>query len=175
VIRNTNLENLDAPLAVLDRMGTKFTCHPGKTADTGTIKIHKPTGPYKATKIVTGVFPQLLTDEQPLLGVLATQAEGETTIHDWIYEGRQGYLRALEAMGARVRYDDVHRAVVSGPTALSGAEIKTPDLRAGASVLIASLVASGQSVIYNAEIIDRGYERLDQRLSSLGARIERVN
>jgi UDP-N-acetylglucosamine 1-carboxyvinyltransferase len=121
------------------------------------------------------VFPHLLTDCQPLLGVLATQSRGVTSIHDWVYEGRQGYLKILQSMGAKVKFEDIHRAKISGPTALRAAEVKTPDLRAGASILIAALVAKGQSVLYNAEIIDRGYERLDERLNSLGARIKRVN
>ena len=174
-LHNVNLKNVDAPLATLERMGVKFVCHAGPDANSGQIQILKSAEPYRATKIVTGVFPQLLTDEQPLLGVLATQAEGETFIHDWIYEGRQGYLRALAQMGAKVAFDDVHRARITGPTPLHGAEIVTADLRAGASILIASAVATGESIIYNAEIIDRGYERLDERLNSLGASIERTN
>src|SRR3989344_1397038 len=74
----------------------------------------------------------------------------------------------------KVVFDDVHRARITGPVKLKAAEIRTPDLRAGASILIASLVADGQSIIYNAEIIDRGYERLDERLNQLGAKIERT-
>lgn len=173
-IINADLQHLDAPLSALDRMGVKFIWHPGKNHDDGRIEIKKSAAPYHATKIITGVFPQLLTDEQPMLGVLATQAEGETSIHDWIYEGRQGYLKALVQLGAKVEFDDVHRARITGLTPLHGAEIKTPDLRAGASVLIAALVATGESIIYNAEIIDRGYERLDERLNNLGADIRRV-
>lgn len=170
-VRITGAETslLDAPLAVLQRMGVDL-----RTAE-NEIEIITPAGAYKATKIVTGVYPQLLTDYQPLLGVLATQAEGETLIHDWVYEGRQGYLRALQEMGARIEFDDVHRARIYGPTGLHGIEIKTPDIRAGASILIAALIAKGQSILYNAEIIDRGYEKLDERLNSLGARIERAD
>lgn len=169
-VRGVDLEYLDAPLAVLERFGVRFTVV-GENA----IEILEPAGsPYKATKIVTGVYPQLLTDYQPLFGVLATQAQGESKIHDWIYEGRQGYLRVLQSMGARVEFLDVHRARVHGPAELRGIEIKTPDIRAGASILIASLLAKGQSVLYNAEIIDRGYERIDERLNNLGAKIRRV-
>lgn len=169
VVKNSNLENLDAPLATLERMGVKY-----EVRSDGSIEILESMKPYAGTKIVTGVFPQLLTDEQPLFGVLATQARGETSIHDWIWEGRQGYLKALVQMGAKVQFDDIHRARITGPTQLHGAEIKTPDLRAGASILIASLIAKGRSVIYNAEIIDRGYERLDEKLRSLGAKIQRI-
>lgn len=172
-VTGVNLKNLDAPLSVLERMKVNFET--GASGDTEWVEIKEPVaGGYHATKIVTGVFPALLTDHQPLLGVLATQAKGQTTIHDWIYEGRQGYLRALVEMGAEVRFEDVHRSMITGPTPLHGAEIKTPDLRAGASILIAALVAKGRSVIYNAEIIDRGYEHFDENLRALGANIQRI-
>lgn len=172
-ITGVELANLDAPFAILESMNVNLKT--GKDENGEWVEIGPSAGDYRGVKITTGVFPALLTDEQPLLGVLATQSEGETLVHDWIYEGRQGYLRALEKMGARVRYEDIHRATITGPTPLIGAEITTPDLRAGASVLIAALIAKGQSIIYNAEIIDRGYEKLDEKLRGLGARIERVN
>lgn len=168
LIKNVDLNNLDAPLSTLQRMGVELE------VSGSCIEIKEPAKPYIGTKLVTGVSPQLLTDEQPLFGVLATQAVGETSIHDWIYEGRQGYLQALREMGAKVEFEDAHRARIYGPRELQGTEIKTPDLRAGASILLAALVAKGQSIIYNAEIIDRGYEKLDEKLRSLGARIERI-
>ncbi|MBI4050216.1 MAG: UDP-N-acetylglucosamine 1-carboxyvinyltransferase [Candidatus Doudnabacteria bacterium] len=168
IIKDVDLDHLDAPLAALERMGVNLE------AQGQTIRIRSPLRPYQATRIITGVYPQLLTDYQPLLGVLATQAEGISLVHDWIYEGRQGYLAALQTMGASVQFDDVHRARIKGPTQLQGAEIKTPDIRAGASILIAALLARGETLIYNAEIIDRGYERIDERLNNLGAMIQRV-
>ncbi|MBI4050366.1 MAG: UDP-N-acetylglucosamine 1-carboxyvinyltransferase [Candidatus Doudnabacteria bacterium] len=167
-VTGVDLEYLDAPLALLQKMQVNLETQNGQ------IQISPPKQPYKAVRILTGVFPQLLTDDQPLFGVLATQAEGETSIHDWIYEGRLGYLKALQAMGARVEFDDIHRCRIYGPSPLHGSEIVTPDIRAGASILIAALVAKGESIIYNAEIIDRGYERLDERLNSLGAKIKRI-
>ncbi|MDP3741133.1 MAG: UDP-N-acetylglucosamine 1-carboxyvinyltransferase [bacterium] len=172
LIEKVELSNLDAPLAVLQKMNVNFET--GTSSGGDFIQIKKPLQAYQGTKIVTGVFPHLLTDEQPLFGVLATQAQGETMIHDWIYEGRQGYLKILQNMGAKVEFQDIHRARIMGPCRLHAQEIKTPDLRAGASILIAALVAKGTSTLYNAQIIDRGYERLDERLNSLGARIERV-
>lgn len=170
-VRLTGLDTdkLVAPLTVFERMGVNFR------ANGDTLEILPPKGRYRAIRIITGVYPQLLTDMQPLMGVLATQAEGTTAIHDWIYEGRQGYLRGLMTMGARVKFDDIHRAKVTGPVRLRGAQIRTPDIRAGASVLIAALVAKGQSILYNAEIIDRGYEKIDERLRALGANIERID
>lgn len=171
-VENVDLQNLDAPLAVLQKMGANFKTGTNHGGDW--IKVNKPSGLYQSAKIITGIFPHLLTDEQPLLGVLATQAQGESMIHDWIYEGRQGYLRILQTMGAKVEFEDIHRAKIWGPTKLLPREIKTPDLRAGASILIAALIVKGRSVLYNAEIIDRGYEMLDQRLNKLGAKIERI-
>lgn len=167
-VSGVDLDSLHAPLHVLEKMQVNFAARPGE------IEIRPPREEYRAVNITTGVFPQLLTDEQPLFGVLATQSRGQTSIHDWIYEGRQGYLRVLQEMGAKVVFDDAHRCRIYGPTALRGAEIKTPDLRAGASILIAALIAKGQSVIYNAEIIDRGYERIDERLNALGTAIKRT-
>lgn len=168
LIKNAPVDNMDAPLHALEQAKVDFS------VQGNTIQIKKPQRLYAAARILTGVYPQLLTDDQPLLGVLATQAHGETFIHDWIYEGRQEYLKALQKMGAKVKFDDVHRARIFGPTTLHGTEIKTPDIRAGASILIAALIAKGRSVIYNAEIIDRGYERIDERLNSLGAKIQRI-
>lgn len=168
-VNGLNIEDLDAPLAIMER--TKVNVEYGH----GWVKIHPPQSDYQATKIVTGVFPQLLTDDQPLFGVLATQSVGETSIHDWVHEGRLGYLPALQDMGAKVEIRGIHRARIHGPTQLHGAEIKSIDLRAGASVLVASLVAQGQSIIYNAEMIDRGYERIDENLKKLGADIHRVD
>lgn len=168
-ITGVDLAALDAPLAALERMGVNFITRADK------LEIRPSRRGYRATRILTGVYPQLLTDMQPLLGVLATQARGETSIHDWIYEGRQGYLLALRKMGARVKIEDLHRAKISGPTQLRGASITTPDIRAGASILIAALIAKGRSIIYNAEIIDRGYEKIDERLRQLGADITRAD
>lgn len=168
-VNKVDLAALTAPLAMLERMGVKFY------AKGNMFRIQNSNKPYRATRIITGVYPQLLTDVQPLLGVLATQCEGVSSLHDWIYEGRQGYLLALQKMGAKVELSDAHRAKIFGPCGLHGAQIKTPDIRAGASILIAALVAKGRSVIYNAEIIDRGYEQIDQKLRDLGAKIERIN
>lgn len=167
-IRGVHPGDLDAPLATLKRMNVNFQISGADLA------VLPPVLPYRATKITTGVFPQLLTDDQPIFGVLATQSIGETSIHDWVHEGRLGYLAALRQMGAKVELIEKHRAKIFGPTPLSGTEVRTPDLRAGASILLAALVARGTSVIYNAETIDRGYERIDEKLRALGAKVERV-
>jgi UDP-N-acetylglucosamine 1-carboxyvinyltransferase len=92
-----------------------------------------------------------------------------------MYEGRMGYVAELVKMGANAIVADPHRVIISGPTPLYGQEIKSLDLRAGATLLIAGLIASGETVIYNAETIDRGYEAIDQKLQALGADIKRIS
>jgi len=106
--------------------------------------------------------------------VLMTQAEGTSLIHDWMYDGRLKYVSELKKMGANIVVSDPHRIVVIGPAPLFGKEITSFDLRAGATLIIAALAASGTSVVSNIYQVDRGYETLDVRLSNLGAKIERT-
>jgi UDP-N-acetylglucosamine 1-carboxyvinyltransferase len=106
--------------------------------------------------------------------VLATQAQGTCLIHEWMYESRLYWVDRLISMGARVIVCDPHRAIVTGPAKLYGQSVSSPDIRAGMALLLAALVAEGKSVIQNAQQIDRGYERIDERLQALGAHIERV-
>ena len=91
-----------------------------------------------------------------------------------MYENRLGYIRKLEDMGARARVIGPHTAAISGPYPLAGGIVESLDLRAGATLLMAGLAASGQTIVKGAEIIDRGYERIDERLRALGADITRV-
>jgi len=128
----------------------------------------------KATRIQTGLYPKFLSDMHPPFGVLATQARGVTLIHDWLYENRFGYLNELVLMGANAQVLDPHRALIIGPTPLIGKEIRSLDIRSGAALVIAGLVAHGTTIIQDAEKIDRGYENLDLRLRHLGAIIERI-
>jgi UDP-N-acetylglucosamine 1-carboxyvinyltransferase len=106
--------------------------------------------------------------------VLMTQAEGTSLVHDWMYDGRLKYVAELKKMGANIVVSDPHRIVVIGPAPLFGKEITSFDLRAGATLIIAALAASGTSVVSNIYQVDRGYETLDVRLSKLGAKIERT-
>jgi UDP-N-acetylglucosamine 1-carboxyvinyltransferase len=106
--------------------------------------------------------------------VVATQAEGKILIHDKLYEGRLFYTEELRKMGADIFMADPHRIVVSGPMLLRGKVLKSPDIRAGMSLLIAALAAQGESIIEHGEIIERGYSNIQENFSALGARIERV-
>ncbi len=119
-------------------------------------------------------WPGFPTDLTSIATVVATQSEGIVLVHEWMFEGRLYFIDALKSMGARVVLCDPHRAVVVGPAQLYAEELRSPDIRAGMALLLASLCAKGKSVINNIEQIDRGYERLDERLAQLGARIERV-
>ena len=103
-----------------------------------------------------------------------TQAEGISLIHETIYNGRLFYTDILNQMGADITMADPHRVIVKGPVSLSGKKIYSPDIRAGMALLIAALIAKGQSTIDNIYQIDRGYYKIDERLKILGADIKRV-
>jgi UDP-N-acetylglucosamine 1-carboxyvinyltransferase len=125
-------------------------------------------------KIEDGPWPAFPADLTSIALILATQARGTILIFEKMFESRLFFVDKLINMGARVVLCDPHRAVVTGPSKLYGQRMESPDVRAGWAMLIASLCAEGVSRIGNIRQIDRGYERIDERLRSLGARIERV-
>ena len=121
------------------------------------------------------IWPGFPTDLTSMAIVFATQSHGVVLIHEWMFEGRLYWVDTLtREMGARIVLADPHRAVVMGPSQLRAAEMRSPDIRAGMALLAAALCAKGRSVINNIEQIDRGYEALDERLRTLGAKIERA-
>lgn len=130
---------------------------------------------FKPVNIRTDIYPGFPTDLQAPFGVLLTQAEGSSTIYETMFEGRLNYLNELNKMSADTIIRNAHEATVTGPTPLFGTTIESFDLRAGATLLIASFIAQGESTIEKAEIIDRGYERIDERLNAIGAKIRRVS
>jgi UDP-N-acetylglucosamine 1-carboxyvinyltransferase len=166
-IRNVVPDHLDMILLILRRMGVDMTLAEG------TLTV-RPSELRSIQKIQTGVWPSFPTDLASIFIVLATQADGMTLIHDWMYEGRMFFVDKLVQMGARIVLADPHRAVVSGPSALRGREFVSPDIRAGIALVMGALIASGTSQIEHIELIDRGYERIDERLRALGADVERV-
>lgn len=119
-------------------------------------------------------WPQFPTDLMSIAIVVATQATGAILFFEKMYEGRMFFVDSLIGMGASIILCDPHRVVVAGPSRLVGGALRSPDIRAGMALLIACLAASGRSVMHNVEQIDRGYERVDDKLRALGARIERV-
>ncbi len=167
IIKNVIHDHLDLVFNKLSEMGAKFEFD-------GNDVLIKPVGMLTSAKIEARIFPGLPTDLQAPFGILATQAHGTSLIHDTLFEGRLGYINELNKMGANAIICDPHRALISGPTQLYGAEITSFDLRAGATMIIAALVAQGESVISNIEQIDRGYENIEERLRSIGADITRL-
>lgn len=129
---------------------------------------------YRAARIQIDTWPRLPTDLQPQLTILATQAEGTSLVHDWMYDRRLMYIDELSKLGANIMLCDPHRALVTGPTPLQGGTIISPDIRAGMAFVLAGLVAHGKTTIEQAHLIERGYERIDERLRLLGASIERI-
>jgi UDP-N-acetylglucosamine 1-carboxyvinyltransferase len=125
-------------------------------------------------QIHSAPWPGFNTDLLITALVVATQARGTVLIHEKMFENRLFFVDRLIAMGARIILCDPHRAVVAGPAQLYGEHLSSPDIRAGMALIIAALCAEGRSVIDNVGQIDRGYERIEQRLQALGAQIQRV-
>jgi len=119
-------------------------------------------------------WPAFPSDLMSIAIVLATQSRGSVLFHDWMYPSRMFFIDKLVGMGAQIVLCDPHRCIVQGPTKLVGEKMESPDIRAGMSLVLAALAADGQSTIRNIEQIDRGYERVDEKLQALGAKIERV-
>lgn len=128
----------------------------------------------KYFSIQTLPYPGIATDLQAPFSVIATQVTGSSLIHDPMYEGRFKYITELKKMGAKAVLCDPHRVIITGPTSLEGRKIPSLDIRAGATLLMAGLVASGTTIIEQAEIIDRGYANLLERLQAVGADIQRA-
>ncbi len=167
IIENIIPEHLEIILLNLERAGVNFEL------GEDWLKI-KPSTSLKAFHLQTLPYPGFPTDLQAPFSVLATQCVGTSLIQDPMYEGRLGYVQELIKMGANAIVADPHRVIITGPTPLYGQEIKSFDLRAGATLIIAGLAASGETIVNEAEMVDRGYEKIEERLSNLGARIRRV-
>ncbi len=126
-----------------------------------------------ANKYQSMPYPGLPTDLMAPFGVLATQCVGTSLLQEPLYEGRFGFVQELVKMGANATVCDPHRVLISGPTPLYGREIRSLDLRAGVTLLLAGILADGETVLHEAEIIDRGYERIEARFAEVGAEIIR--
>jgi UDP-N-acetylglucosamine 1-carboxyvinyltransferase len=135
--------------------------------------VERDAGDYQS-KIEDGPWPAFPADLTSIAVALATQAEGSVLIFEKMFENRLFFVDKLISMGAEITICDPHRAIVIGPRRLRAQRLSSPDIRAGMAMLIAALCAEGTSEIHNVREIDRGYERIDERLRELGARIERV-
>jgi UDP-N-acetylglucosamine 1-carboxyvinyltransferase len=125
-------------------------------------------------KVEDGPWPAFPADLTSIAVIVATQAKGTVLVFEKMFESRLFFVDKLVSMGARIILCDPHRVVITGPSALFGQRMSSPDIRAGMAMVIAALCAEGTSIIGDAYQIDKGYERIDERLRALGARIERV-
>lgn len=133
-----------------------------------------PSKNLKAIKLQTAVFPSFPTDLQAPFATLLTQAHGTSFIFETLFDGRLQYLYELEKMGAKIKFLNPYQAEIMGPNLLKGAQISSCDIRAGAAVLLAALAAEGETEISNIYYIDRGYEKFEEKLNAIGAKIKRL-
>jgi UDP-N-acetylglucosamine 1-carboxyvinyltransferase len=175
-IRANSVTIKNAPISHLDLFIKKLISGGADIKIDKTKNTLKVTGGKRMTiaKIQTMPYPGIPSDLQSSFGVLATQTAGNTLVHETLYEGRLSYLRELNKMGAKIKILDPHRAIIGGPVKLRGAEVLASDLRGGAALVIAGLIARGTTVVIGAEHIERGYEDLDGRLRKLGADIKKI-
>ncbi|MGE0043452.1 MAG: UDP-N-acetylglucosamine 1-carboxyvinyltransferase [Vicinamibacterales bacterium] len=166
-IGGTRAEDMEVVASVLRRMrvhceqdGDLFRVDPGRLMGAG--------------RITTGLWPGFPSDLVSLVTVLATQAEGATLVHDWLYELRLFALEQMSGMGADLFLCDPHRIIVTGPCSLRGKTLDSRDIRSGMALIAAALAAQGESRVEPLETVERGYSRLVERLGSLGARVEKV-
>jgi UDP-N-acetylglucosamine 1-carboxyvinyltransferase len=160
--------HLGSFLDVLGSMGVPY-----ETTDGG-LRVGA-AGSYRCCDVETAPYPGFATDLQAPLAVLMTQADGDSRIHETIYEDRLDYTMELVKMGAVIEVEDQHTACIAGPTQLHGREVTIADLRAGATLVLAALAADETSVISGVEHVDRGYEQIEAKLVALGAQIHRID
>ncbi len=164
-IKNFPAFAMKEPLQLLKQCGAKFTFSENE------VKVES-NGTYKPFKIETAPYPGFPTDMQSPMSLIAALADGESIIKETMFENRLAYINELEKMGLKAKVTG-NTASIAGPVKLSGARIVSLDLRSGITLVLASLMAQGKSIINNSEIIDRGYEDLVEKLSLLGAEIVR--
>lgn len=167
-VRGARAEDMEVVASVLTRMNIECS------TDGGLFRV-EPSRPRAAGRITTGLWPGFPSDLVSLVTVLATQAEGQTLIHDWLYELRLFALEQLSGMNADLFLCDPHRIIVTGPGTLRGRPLDSRDLRSGMALIAAGLAADGQSRLSPLETVERGYGRLVERLQGLGARVAKLS
>jgi UDP-N-acetylglucosamine 1-carboxyvinyltransferase len=166
-IKNVNPEHLPMFLAKMNEIGVNFLALENE------IIVKPALNEFSPVKIQTLPYPGFPTDLQPQISVLLTQAKGKSLIHETLFENRFQYLQELRKMGADIEITDPHRALIFGKTKLIGNKLSSLDIRSDAALVLAGLAAEGETVIDNISQIERGYEKIDEKLRKLGARIER--
>jgi UDP-N-acetylglucosamine 1-carboxyvinyltransferase len=176
LVKNTVPEDLRMIRMVFDRLGLRSELRGADVLVPGGQKlvIRNDAGDYMP-KVESGPWPAFPADLTSIALALATQSEGSVIIHEKMFENRLFFVDKLQVMGAAITICDPHRAIVVGPRPLRGDRVESPDIRAGMAMLMAALCAEGVTQIGNVRQIDRGYERIDERLRALGARIQRLD
>lgn len=175
IIEDVVPEDLRMVRMVFERLGVKTKLRGNDLHVPGRQKLEiRPDLSGHVPKIDDAPWPQFPTDLMSIAITVATQSRGTVLFFEKMFEGRMFFVDALIGMGAQIILCDPHRVVVVGPSQLYASRLESPDVRAGMSLLIAALCARGTSVIHNIRQIDRGYERIEEKLKSLGARIERI-
>jgi len=176
IVKDTVPEDLRMVRLVFDRLGLRSEVRGKDVIVPGNqrLVIRNDEGEHMP-KVEDGPWPAFPADLTSIALALATQAEGSVIIHEKMFENRLFFCDKLQLMGAAITICDPHRAIVLGPRRLRGQRVESPDIRAGMAMLIAALCADGVTEIGNIRQIDRGYERIDERLRHLGARVERVD
>ncbi|HUW71686.1 MAG TPA: UDP-N-acetylglucosamine 1-carboxyvinyltransferase [Candidatus Humimicrobiaceae bacterium] len=166
-IKNINPDHLTFFLGKMKEVGVNFEVR----ADEFLVR---PSKDFKPAKIQVLPYPGFPTDLQPQISVLLTQAQGKSLVHDPLYENRFQHLHELRKMGADIEITDPHRALIFGKTELIGNKISSSDIRSGAALILASLIARGKNTIENISQIERGHEKIEEKLRKLGAQIEKI-
>ena len=174
-IRNAGPEHLDMIHLVFERLGVTWEVD-GEDVVVGSDQALSviPDHGGAIPEISVMPWPAFPTDLMSIAIVVATQSQGSVLFHDWMYETRMFFIDKLVSMGARVILCDPHRCIVEGPTQLLGETLESPDIRAGMALVLAALAAKGSSQIRNIGQIERGYERIDEKLRGLGAHVHRI-
>src|SRR2546421_3030845 len=176
VVRDTVPEDLRMICLVFERLGLRTEVRGADIIVPGNqrLVLRNDAGDYMS-KVEDGPWPAFPADLTSIALALATQADGSVMIHEKMFENRLFFTDKLVGMGAAITICDPHRAIIMGPRRLRGGRVESPDIRAGMAMLIAALCAEGTTQIGNIGQIDRGYERIDERLRELGARVERLD
>lgn len=169
-LHNVDREHLLSFLDAIRRLGGVWKYD----ANEQTLLVDGELSILNALEVKTNIFPGFPTDLQAPMGVTMTQAKGVSRMFERLFEGRMAYLYELEKMGAHVEILNAHQALIIGATPLKGKVVASNDIRAGAAMVLAGLCAEGETIITDVRYIERGYDRLDHKLKSLGARIERL-
>jgi UDP-N-acetylglucosamine 1-carboxyvinyltransferase len=176
VIEGTRPHDLRSILLTFERLGVRGRFEgPALVIESQQERRIRPDLGGHVPKIEDGPWPAFPADLTSIAVVVATQCDGMVLVFEKMFESRLFFVDKLVGLGARLLLCDPHRVVVAGPSRLRGGTVESPDIRAGMAILLAALAAEGESTIYNIGQIDRGYERIDDRLRQLGAKIERTS